>query len=58
MIHRSSGVRELDEAVRRIARLLQAPYSALPPDIARQYDVLEIRRVWSFETTLRIMDEM
>ena len=36
MISRSSGVRELDEAVRRIARL-QAPYSAFPPDLARQY---------------------
>jgi len=57
VIHRSSGLRELDEAVRRIARLY-APYSAFPPALARQYDVLDIRRVWSFEDTLRIMDEM
>lgn len=57
VIHRSSGVRELDNAVRRIARLL-APYSAFPPDLARQYDVIEIRRVWSFENALKIMDEM
>ncbi len=57
LIHRSSGVRELDEAVRRIARL-HAPYSAFPPNLARQYDVIEIRRVWSFENTLRILDEM
>ena len=57
LIHRSSGVRELDEAVRRIARL-HAPYSAFPPELARQYDVIEIRRVWSFESTLRILDEM
>jgi hypothetical protein len=57
LIHRSSGIRELDDAVRRIARL-QAPYSAFPPDLARQYDVIEIRRVWSFENTLRILDEM
>lgn len=56
-IHRSSGVRELDEAVRRIARL-QAPYAAFPPDLARQYDVLDIRRVWSFENTLKILDEI
>jgi TolA protein len=56
-IHRSSGVRELDEAVRRIARL-HSPYSAFPPDLARQYDVIDIRRVWSFENTLRILDEM
>lgn len=56
-IHRSSGVRELDEAVRRIARL-QAAYSALPREFARRFNVIEIRRVWSFEETLRIVDEM
>jgi TonB family protein len=56
-IHRSSGVRELDDAVRRIARL-HAPYSTFPPALARQYDVIDIRRVWSFEDTLRILDEM
>jgi TonB family protein len=56
-IHRSSGVRELDAAVQRIARLY-APYSAFPPALARQYDVIEIRRIWVFENTLRIMDEM
>ncbi len=56
-IHRSSGVRELDEAMRRIARV-NAPYSAFPPALARQYDVIEIRRVWYFEDTLRIMEEM
>lgn len=57
LINRSSGVRELDEAVRRITRLF-APYSAFPPALARQYDVIEIRRVWSFDNTLRILDEM
>jgi TonB family protein len=56
-IHKSSGVRELDAAVLRIARSL-APYSAFPPPLARQYDVIEIRRVWSFENTLKILDEM
>lgn len=56
-IHKSSGVRELDDAVRRIARL-HSPYSAFPPDLARQYDVIEIRRVWFFDKTLRILDEM
>ncbi len=56
-IHRSSGVREIDEAVRRIARLY-APYSAFPPDLARQYDVIEIRRVSFFDPTLRILDEL
>ena len=56
-INRSSGVREIDEAVRRIARL-NAPYSPFPPDLARQYDVIEIRRVWFFDNTLRILDEL
>jgi outer membrane biosynthesis protein TonB len=55
-IHRSSG-RELDGAVRRIA-MLHAPYSAFPPELARQFDVIEIRRVWLFEDTLRLREEM
>lgn len=56
-IHRSSGLKEIDEAVRRIARM-NAPYSAFPPALARQYDVIEIRRVWFFDHTLRILDEV
>lgn len=56
VIHRSSGVRELDEAVRRIARFL-APYSIFPPALAHQYDVIEIRRIWEFGDTLRILQE-
>ena len=56
-IHRSSGVRELDQAVRRISEL-NAPYAKFPPDLARQYDVIEIRRVWFFDDTLKILDEM
>ena len=55
-IERSSGVRELDEAVRRIANFF-APYSAFPPALARQFDVIEIRRIWQFEGTLRILEE-
>jgi hypothetical protein len=50
-------VREIDQAVRRIAELY-APYSKFPPDLARQYDVIEIRRVWFFDDTLKILDEM
>ena len=57
VIHRSSGLRELDEAVRNILEL-NAPYAAFPPDLARQYDVIEIRRVWFFDRTLKIMDEL
>ena len=47
----------LDEAARRIARL-HAPYAAFPPDLAGQFDVIDIRRTWSFGETLRIMEEM
>jgi outer membrane biosynthesis protein TonB len=57
LILRSSGVQEIDDAIRRIAQL-HAPYSKFPPEIARLYDVIEIRRVWMFDRTLRIVEEM
>jgi hypothetical protein len=50
---RPSGSAELDEAIRRIVIVL-APYGAFPPDLASEYDVIEIRRVWTFETALRL----
>ena len=56
-IIRSSGLPELDAAVQRIVRLY-ARYSAFPPDLARRYDVIEIRRVWNFDDQLRIREEM
>lgn len=56
LIHRSSGLREIDEAVQRIVRLY-APYSAFQPALARQFDVIEIRRVWNFDGPLRILEE-
>jgi len=56
-IHRSSGQRDLDEAVRRIVQL-NAPYSSFPSDLGRAYDVIEIRRVWVFSDTLKIMEEL
>lgn len=57
VIHRSSGRPELDEAVRRIVRI-NARYSAFPPELARRYDVIEIRRAWNFDERLRIMEEV
>lgn len=56
-IHRSSGLRELDEAVRRIVQLY-APYGAFSPDLASAYDVIEIRRIWLFADTLRLLEEL
>ena len=51
--NRSSGVPAIDEALRHIVQKL-APYSAFPPDVAREYDVIEIRRVWTFDTAIRL----
>jgi hypothetical protein len=32
----------------------QAPFGAFPPALARQYDVIEIRRTWVFDTAIRL----
>jgi outer membrane biosynthesis protein TonB len=57
VIHQSSGRTELDEAVRRIVRV-NARYSAFPPELARRYDVIEIRRAWNFDDRVRILEEV
>ncbi len=49
----SSGVAALDEAIRRIIDS-QKPYQAFPPDLAREYDVIEIRRAWHFDVAIRL----
>ena len=50
---RSSGVPALDEAIRRVVQGL-APYPAFPAALARDYDVLEIRRTWRFDMAIRL----
>jgi outer membrane biosynthesis protein TonB len=50
---RSSGVPEIDEAIRAIVLKL-SPYSSFPADVAREYDVLDIRRVWTFDVAVRL----
>lgn len=57
IFHRSSGRPELDEAVRRIIRL-NARYAAFPPELARRFDVIEIRRAWRFDEQLRLLEEV
>lgn len=57
IFHRSSGRPELDEAVRRIIRL-NARYAAFPPELARRFDVIEIRRTWNFDDKLRLLEEV
>ncbi len=50
---RSSGVPALDEAIRRVVKS-QAPYQAFPPNLAREFDVIEIRRTWIFDMAIRL----
>jgi hypothetical protein len=50
---RSSGVPAIDEAIRRIVDS-QAPYPVFPPALAREYDVIEIRRTWHFDVAVRL----
>jgi TonB family protein len=49
----SSGVTAIDEAIRKVISSF-APYGAFPPALARQYDVIEIRRTWVFDTAIRL----
>jgi hypothetical protein len=49
----SSGVPDIDEAIRRIVQS-QAPYRPFPPALARDYDVVEIRRNWHFDVAVRL----
>ncbi len=49
----SSGVPAIDEAIRKVVTTY-APYGAFPPALARQYDVIEIRRTWVFDTAIRL----
>ena len=50
----SSGVPDIDEAVRRIVQS-HAPHLPFPPDLARDYDVAEIRRTWIFDVAAAAM---
>ena len=49
----SSGVPAIDEGIRKIIAS-QAPYGPFPPALARQYDVVEIRRTWLFDVAVRL----
>ena len=42
-----------DEAIRRIVQD-QVPYQPFPPALARDYDVVEIRRTWHFDSAVRL----
>jgi TonB family protein len=49
----SSGVVEIDEAIRRIVEG-QRPYPAFPPALAREFDVIEVRRTWYFGSAVQL----
>jgi TonB family protein len=49
----SSGVAQIDEAIRRIVQS-QAPYPAFSPLLASEFDVIEIRRTWHFDMAVRL----
>jgi outer membrane biosynthesis protein TonB len=49
----SSGVPDIDESIRRIVQS-HVPYQAFPPGLARDYDVIEIRRTWYFDMAVRL----
>jgi outer membrane biosynthesis protein TonB len=49
----SSGVAAIDEAIRRIVHS-QTHYQVFPQGLSREYDVIEIRRTWHFDTAIRM----
>ena len=49
----SSGAAALDEAIRRVVHS-QEHYQAFPPALASEFDVIEIRRTWSFDMAIRL----
>jgi TonB family protein len=57
LIVRSSGHADVDAAVRRIVRV-NARYAAFPPNVAAHYDVIEIRRIWTFADGLKLLEEV
>jgi TonB family protein len=50
---RSSGVPAIDDAIRRIVHN-QAPNLPFQPALARDFDVIEIRRTWQFDSAIRL----
>jgi len=49
----SSGVPAIDNAIREIVHSL-APYQTFSPALGRDFDVVEIRRTWYFDSAIRL----
>jgi len=50
---RSSGSPALDDAIRRVIQS-QERYAPFPPALLQDYDVVEIRRTWRFDSAIRM----
>jgi outer membrane biosynthesis protein TonB len=50
---RSSGIAAIDDAIRIIIASL-APYARIPAELALDYDVVEVARLWTFGSGLRL----
>jgi TonB family protein len=50
---RSSGIPAIDDAIRRVIQS-QTPNLPFQPALARDFDVIEIRRTWHFDTAIRL----
>ncbi|MFO1414822.1 MAG: TonB family protein [Burkholderiales bacterium] len=50
---RSSGVPALDEAIRRVVDS-QKPFPPFPPALARDFDVIMVRRAWHFDVAIHL----
>ena len=55
-INRSSGQKILDDAAVRIVKLA-SPFMRLPPDIAKDWDILHITRTWTFTRSDQLSTE-
>lgn len=51
---RSSGVIAIDDNIRIIINSL-APYARIPTELALDYDVVEVTRLWTFSSGLRLV---
>lgn len=55
-VDRPSGHKTLDEAARRIIRLA-SPFAAFPPEIRKDFELIEITRTWTFTHTNRLRSD-
>lgn len=51
---RSSGIPAIDDAIRIIIASLE-PYGRIPAELALDYDVVEVTRLWTFSSGLRLI---